>query len=48
MAHMYNVQPFGREELLDSGQLGRGKIQEMMQEYIPLLYLKRDKVKLQV
>ena len=36
MAHMYNVQPFLGEEFLDSEQLGRGKIQEMLQEYIPL------------
>ena len=33
---MYNVQPFGGEEFLDSGQLGRGKIQEILQEDIPL------------
>ena len=33
---MYNVQPFWGEEFLDSGHLGRGKIQEMLQEYIPL------------
>ena len=36
MPHMYNVQPFLGEELLDSGLLGRGKIQEKLQEYIPL------------
>ena len=36
MAHMYNICHFWGEELLDSGLLGRGKIQEKLQEYIPL------------
>ena len=36
MAHMCNFQLFWGEELLDSGQLGRGKIQEILQEYILL------------
>ena len=35
MPHMY-VSHFWGEELLDSGLLGRGKIQEKLQEYIPL------------
>ena len=33
---MYNICHFWGEELLDSGLLGRGKIQEKLQEYIPL------------
>ena len=33
---MAHVQPFWGEEFHDSEQLGRGKIQEMLQEYIPL------------
>ena len=36
MPHMYNICHFLGEELLDSGLLGRGKIQEKLQEYIPL------------
>ena len=40
---MYNVQPFWGEEFLDSGHLGRGKIQEMLQEYMPLCYFELDK-----
>ena len=35
---MYYVQPFLGEEFLNSGQLGRGKIQEILQEYTPLIY----------
>ena len=37
MPHMYNICHFWGEELLDSGLLGRGKIQEKLQEYIPLV-----------
>lgn len=37
MPHMY-VSHFWGEELLDSGLLGRGKIQEKMLEYIPLSF----------
>ena len=36
-AHMFNLQLFVGEKLLDSGALGRGKIQGMLQEYIPLV-----------
>ena len=36
MPHMYNICHFLGEELLDSGLLGRGKVQEKLQEYIPL------------
>ena len=35
-AHMFNLQLLVGEELLNSGALGRGKIQGMLQEYIPL------------
>jgi len=41
---MYNVQPIWGEEFLDSEQLGRGKIQEMLQEYIPLFRIQATSV----